>query len=296
MIAATIIFFAFCILAVRSVLLMFVESKPLANRFMDLLNAFLFGVIAFLLAVFLHLRLLEDPLRSLLIFSVLTLPVAISLNVRLRHGFRPRPALFLIKTIFVFFLICIALLVLMTSGFLYLTQDRPVAKVVLTGQKKPVAVEWKSPVGSLRNETLDAYEVRIERPAGSPIATLYVYGDQVAIKAKVLRFRPILNVIGLHNLCRIEYVFNGYSTAARHNTYPHLAQEISANPPILENYQQAFWSYWEKSYFQQGKYWWLKSATLESQFFPLHYPDGRSFKGAYYLTVTPGGLSGVPLP
>lgn len=293
---ATIIFFVFSILAVRSILLMFVESKPIANRFMDLINAVLFGVIAFLLAVFLHLRLLEDPLKSLLIFSVLTLPVAISLNLRLRQPFRPRPALFLIKTIFVFFLICIALLVLMTSGFLYLSEDRPIAKVILTGQKKPIVVEWKSPVGTLRKETLDAYEVRIQRPSGSPIADLYVYGDQVAVKAKVLRFRPILNVIGLHNLCRIEYVFNGYTTAPRHNTYPHLAQEISVNPPILENYQLAFWSYWEKSYFQQGKYWWLKSATLESQFFPLVDRHGKPFKGAYYLTITSGGLSSVPLP
>lgn len=293
---ATIIFFVFSILAVRSILLMFVESKPIANHFMDLINAVLFGVIAFLLSVFLHLRLLEDPLKSLLIFSASTLPVAISLNIRLRQGFRPRPALFLIKTIFVFFLICIALLVLMTSGFLYLTQDRPIVKVVLTGQKKPMVVEWKSPVGTLRKETLNAYEVRIQRPSGSPIADLYVYGDQVAVKAKVLRFRPILNVIGLHNLCRIEYVYNGYTTAARHNTYPHLAQEISVNPPILENYQQAFWSYWEKGYFQQGKYWWLKSATLESQFFPLVDRPGKPFKGAYYLTITSGGLSSVPLP
>jgi hypothetical protein len=296
MIAAAILFLLFSILTVRSILLMFAESKPFFNRFLDLLNALLFGIVAVLLSVFLHFRLLEDPLRSLLIFSGIALPVAASLNLRLGKPYRPRPLLLLIKTFFVLFILCLALLILMTSGFLFLAEDRPVAKIIMTGQVKPQLVEWKSPVGSLKNETLNSYEVRIERPSGKPVANLFVYGDQVAIKAKVIRFRPILHVIGMHNLCHIEYVYNGYSTAARHNAYPHLAQEISMNPPILENYQKVFWSYWEKSYFQQGKYWWLKSATVESQYFPVVDQNARPFKGAYYLTVTPGGLSGVPLP
>ena len=52
----------------------------------------------------------------------------------------------------------------------------------------------------------------------------------------------------------------------------------------------------ERQYCADQTNWWIKSATLESGYFPLTYANGAPFRGAYYLTVTPGGLSSVPLP
>ena len=116
------------------------------------------------------------------------------------------------------------------------------------------------------------------------------------MKAKALRFRPVLNLIGLHNLFRIEYVYNGYTTAERFNQYPHQAHEIPAPHPILSSMQKRFWGFWDEAFYQQNDPWWIKSATLESSYFPLVNPDGTPFHGSYYLTVNPGGLSSIPLP
>jgi hypothetical protein len=218
------------------------------------------------------------------------------LNQRLRRPYNAKPVLFLAKTIFTLVLLCASLITVMISGFLFLTEDQPVLKIIMTGKGRPEGVEWKPPGAALQKQNLMAHEVQFETPEGKPVAQLFVYGDQVAVKAKVLRFRPILNAMGLRNLCRIEYVHNGYTTAQRFNFYPHSAQEIHMTDPRLEAIQSRFWKYWEGLYYQEEKNWWVKSATLESGYFPLIYANGSPFRGAYYLTVTPGGLSGLPLP
>ena len=148
----------------------------------------------------------------------------------------------------------------MMSGFQYLTEDRPVMKVVLTGDQKQELVEWQPPNGTPRKETLTSYEVEFQTPDGAPVTELYVYGDQVAAKARVLRFKPILNAIGIHNLCRIEYIHNSYDSAQRFNQYPHKAWEIRTAHPLIEPYQEKFWNYWSKYYRQEDTNAWVKSA------------------------------------
>jgi hypothetical protein len=296
MIFASILFFAFCVLCVRSVILMLAEPKPILNRLSDFFAAALFGLIAFVLSVFLRFRFERDLMHNLMIFAIVFLPVALALILRLRKPFKSRPVLFIFKAAFVLLLIGLAGLALMASGFLYLSEDKPFLKITMTGKEQLEDVEWKSPSGSLRKEKLKAYEVQLARPSGDPIASIYVYGDQVAVKAKVIRFRPILNVIGFHNLVQIEYLYNGYTTADRFNIYPHRAQEIRAAHAILKAWQDVFWGFWEKNFYGNERTWWIKSATLESQFFPLVDAHGKPFRGSYFLTITTGGLSAVPLP
>ena len=177
--------------------------------------------------------------------------------------------------------------------FFYVTEDRPVLKITMTGNFRGERVEWKPPSELLQQEELNAYEVILDTPEGKRIETLYVYGDQVAVKAKVLRFRPILNVLGFTNLCQIQYVYNGYSTAERFNHYPHRAQEISVHTPVIANFQKRFWNFWEEFYYLRRRSSLVKSATLESTYFPLVEETGRPFQGSYFLTVTTGGLSSI---
>ena len=129
----------------------------------------------------------------------------------------------------------------------------------------------------IKEQELIAYEVQFDTPDGQPVAQLFVYGDQVAVKARVIRFRPVLNAIGIQNLCRVEYAHNGYSTADRFNQFPHRAQVIHAADPRLEPVQAWFWGKWEGIYYQEQKSWWVKSATLESGYFPLKDANGSRF-------------------
>jgi hypothetical protein len=187
-------------------------------------------------------------------------------------------------------------LAVMMSGFQYLTEDHPVLKVIMTGNQKSELLTWKPPNSELHKETLPAYEVLFQTPGGEPVDEIFAYGDQIGVKARILRFAPILNAIGIRNLCKIEYVHNGYETAERFNTYPHQAWAIHTSHPWIEPYQNQFWKYWENYYRQEEKNSWVKSATVESTYFPLVKSDGTAFQGAYFLTLTSGGLSAIPLP
>jgi hypothetical protein len=293
---AAVCFFLLVILSLRSFVLMIAESKPLPIRLLDFVLALCFGASALSLLVFLGQRFPENRGRLGLLFVFLALPASLLLIQRLRKPYSPRPVLFLSKTILVLLLLCASLIGLMISGFLFLSEDQPVLKITMTGSGRQETVEWKPPDGVPQKQELRAHEVQFETPDGRPVAQLFVYGDQVAVKAKVIRFRPVLNAMGVRNLCRLEYAHNGYITPERFNLFPHRSQAIQVTDPRLEPVQAWFWKYWEDLYYQEQENWWVKSATLESGYFPLTYANGAPFRGAYYLTVTPGGLSSVPLP
>jgi hypothetical protein len=293
---AAVCFCLLVILALRSFVLMIAESKPLLIRLLDFALALCFGASALLLLVFLRLRFPENRWRLAVLFAVLAIPVVLLAARRLRKRYSPRPVLFLSKTVLVLVLLCASLITLMISGFQFLAEDQPVLKITMTGSRRAETVEWKPPDGAHQKQELMAHEVQFETPDGQPVAQLFVYGDQVAVKARVIRFRPVLNAMGVRNLCRLEYAHNGYSTAERFNQFPHRAHAIHAADPRLEPVQAWFWKHWEGLYYQEEKTWWVKSATLESGYFPLTYANGAPFRGSYYLTVTPGGLSSVPLP
>ena len=296
MMFAAICFCLLVILALRSFVLMIAESKPLLVRLLDFVLALGFGASALFLLVFLELRFPESPLQMAAVLGVLALPAVLITARRLRKPYSPRPVLFLSKTVFVLALLGASLIALMVSGFQFLAEDQPVLKITMTGRERPEVVAWKPPDGAHQERELMAFEVQFETPDGKPVAQLFVYGDQVAVKARVIRFRPVLNAMGVRNLCRLEYAHNGYSTAERFNQLPHRAHVIAAVHPRLETVQAWFWKQWEGIYYQEEENWWVKTATLESGYFPLTYSDGAPFRGAYYLTITSGGLSSVPLP
>jgi len=290
---AVVCFVLFALLTVRSLLLMIFERKPWPGRILDFLLMMFFGCCASALWVCANINF---NMQLLIAFVALSILIDTALVMRIRKPHTSRPALMILKFLFVAFLLGVSYAVIMMTGFLRLTEDQPILKIRMTGNQQTEFVEWKQPEGTLRKQELSTYEVLLETPDNKPVARLYVYGDQVAVKAKVIRFRPTLILLGFPNLCRIEYVYNGYTTAERFNMYPHRAQKIALSNAKLEPLQDSFWSFWEKNYLQTEESRLIKSATLESNYFPLIHSDGRPFQGAYYLTITAGGLSATPLP
>jgi hypothetical protein len=285
-----------CALAVRSLLLITGKQRPASIRFLDALIFLFYVACAALLFTFLKGIILAQPHIAILAFIAFMIPIGVITLQRLRKPYTPHPLLFLFKLLLMLIVLNAAILAVMMSGFQYLTEDRPVLKIILTGNQKSENLEWKPPNGELHKEMIPTYEVVFQTPQGEPVDRIFAYGDQIGVKARILRFRPILNAIGIRNLCRIEYAHNGYETAERFNTYPHRAWELHTSHPWIESYQKQFWNYWENYYRQEEKNSWVKSATVESTYFPLVKSDGTAFQGAYFLTLTSGGLSAVPLP
>ncbi|HKC13770.1 MAG TPA: hypothetical protein VKI41_17230 [Vicinamibacteria bacterium] len=191
-------------------------------------------------------------------------------------------------------LLLVATVTLMRAGFLALTEDRPVMLVEVTGETRVELVRWAAPDQPARDEVFDTHRVVFRDPAGAAVAEAWIYGDEVAVKGRVLRLAPILNAAGVPNLFELQFAHNGYRTADRHNELPHQAVPLPPTGPLVvhpwwRGLQRRLLARWETG--GTGSDWAIRSATTESTYFPLTDADGRASRGTYRLVLTPGGLT-----
>jgi hypothetical protein len=181
-------------------------------------------------------------------------------------------------------------ILILASHLLSMMQTDPDVKVVLTGKTRQEGVEWKPLQAPLQKETLTFYEVRIENLQGELLGDFFLAGDQAAVKAKAILFSPFLNAIGVKNLCQLEMVHAGYSSAKRHSFYPQQAHEIIESNPL----KRWAWKIWSSLYLLETSLFFVKGALLESHFFPLMSREGKPLASSYLLTLSSHGISSEP--
>lgn len=192
-------------------------------------------------------------------------------------------------------LLLLAALTLMNAGFLALTEDRPVLLIDLTGETRQQLVRWAPADRPAREQVLSAHRVVFRTAQGEAVADAWVYGDQVAVKGRVLRLSPLLNAAGIPNLFELQFAHNGYFTAGRHASYPHLALPLPVSGPLSVHpwwrpLQARLLSAWEESS-AEGSRWAIRSVTSESTYYPLVNAHGQPLRQTFRLVLTPGGLS-----
>jgi hypothetical protein len=235
---------------------------------------------------------------ALLVAGATLLVIVGSLVVKRLLGLRGPSGLtgMLLRAVLVLGLTVLALVTLMRAGFLNLTEDRPVLLVEVTGATREEAVRWAPAGGATRDERLPTHQVVFRRPADEAIVgEAWIYGDEVAVKGRVLRLSGILNAAGISNLFELTFAFNGYRTLERHNAYPHRAFPLEpvgplAVHPLWRRTQERLLERWEAGT-TEGSPWVIRAATTESTFFPLTDAAGQPIRRTYRLTMTPGGLS-----
>lgn len=243
-------------------------------------------------------HLLVPNARPLLFAAAVFLIVLSSVGWRqFLGGAERRPGLFslLVQLCLLLALLLVAAVTLMRAGFLALTRDRPVLLVEVTGETGSQVVAWAPPDRPRRDERLTTHHVVFRTPDGTAVAETWVYGDQVAVKGRVLRLSPLLNAAGVPNLFELQFAHNGYLTPERHNAYPHQATPLPPLGPLgvhpwWRGLQARLLERWEKGT-ADGSEWAIRSATTESTHFPLVDAEGRPAKGTYRLVLTPGGLT-----
>lgn len=191
-------------------------------------------------------------------------------------------------------LVAVAVVTLLTAGFVSLTEDHPVLLVDITGETGSREVHWTPPDGTPQAQSLTTHHVVFREPGGSFVAEAWVYGDEVAVKGRVLRLSPALNAVGFPNLFELLFAHNGWSTAERHNAFPHVGVLLPrVGPlsvhPLWRPLQVRLLAYWERR--SGDGAWAVRSATIESTYFPLVDPDGKPLTHTYRLVLTPGGLT-----
>jgi hypothetical protein len=186
-------------------------------------------------------------------------------------------------------LLCGLSIVFIIALFNHFGAEKDVARVTISSSIKKEWVEWKNPSGPNQARLLSIHEVSLENMEGKNIGTFFVYGDQVSVKAKILRWHPFLNLLGFSNLCKIDSITNSYREVRDFNALPHIAYQVAF--PHLHEW---IWKFWDYLYFLKITSWLVKSATLESNEFPLIDRGGRACNHTYTLTISDGGLSASP--
>jgi len=294
--ASAFVLSAFIVLGIRPLAMIFRDPGRRASTVAPrLLGGLVFLGLGLLYAAFTLHALVWDAF-AVGLAAALALALVASLVPRPRRAAR-RVSLvgFLTQLSLLLALLLMAALTLMRAGFLSLTEDRPVLIVDVTGDVGAKEVSWAAPDQPPRRESLPTHRVVFRTPEGAAVAEAWVYGDQVAVKGRVLRLSPVLNAAGVANLFELQFAHNGYATEERHGALPHQTVPLSCGGPLAVHpwwrpIQARLLEAWEKGT-ESGSGLWVRSATTESTYFPLVDGSGRPMRRSFRVVLTPGGLS-----
>jgi hypothetical protein len=288
----------FIALGIRSLLLIILGRHPgVLHVLFHLLVGITFLFIGWLYYLFTAPLLVWD--RWAMCVATVTVLI-ILLGVTLRHG-RGKPPrssgifALLLTTIVLLCVLLVAALTVMRSGFVALTSDRVTLLVNVTGETKPELVRWAPPNQPAREENLITHHVIFLGPDGRPVGEVWMYGDEVAVKGRVLRLSPFLNAAGIPNLYELLFAHNGYRTVERYNAFPHMAVPLSplgslTVHPWLRPLLRRIMDRWMKTS-SGGSIWDIKAVSDESTYYPLIDAEGKAMHQTFLLVLTPGGFS-----
>ena len=289
---------AFFSLALRALVLLVVDRRrSLGVSLLRVCAAGLFLTVGLLYAWFSAALVVWD--RPAVGVAILTALLVLSgVAIRRAMGWaerRPGAARLLGQLVLLLALLLVASLTLMRAGFLALSEDRPVLLVDVTGETNTQTVRWAPPDQPAREEPQRTHRVVFRTPDGIPVAEAWLYGDQVGVKGRVLRLSPLLNAAGVPNLFELLFAHNGYETAERHATQPHVAVPLPPGGPLAVHPWWRRVQSWLLEQWEQGtaadSSWAVRSATIESTYFPLVDAVGQPVRATFRLVLTPGGLS-----
>jgi hypothetical protein len=162
-----------------------------------------------------------------------------------------------------------SLLGINTQTYARLTYEAPVADVFV----KAV------------NPAQGIYQVTVARRdvANLPPQTCTLQGDEWEMGARVQKWKPWANVLGLDTTYTLDQIDNKYFDAARGNGKPITACDLKGPPPAVDQYVPNSWLLWltDRSYTEDRLF-------GSASYMPL--ADGASFR----VIMTQAGLNAEP--
>jgi hypothetical protein len=182
----------------------------------------------------------------------------------------------------------VGLLFLGINAMNNLSSEKPILKICVTGNVQSEQMQWKQPDGPLTLANVTCHEVILETPGGDEVARLFLPGDLVAIRAKTFLFPPLLAAMGIKTKYRLDLIYSGYRRAEDYTRLPVRAQPLESPTSGLSG---LLFKYWESFFVKNTHLFFVKTATLESQYFPLTDEEGNPLAREFMLTLSPFGLS-----
>lgn len=182
----------------------------------------------------------------------------------------------------------VGLLFLGINALNNLSSEKPILKICITGNLRSEQMQWKQPDGPLTLAPIDCHEVILRTLDDEEVAHLFLPGDLVAIRAKTFLFPPLLAAIGVKTKYRLDLIYSGYRKAEDYARFPVRAQPLESPASGLSG---LLFKYWESFFVKNTHLFFVKTATLESQYFPLTDEEGHPLAREFMLTLSPFGLS-----
>jgi len=108
---------------------------------------------------------------------------------------------------------------------------------------------YEAPVADVSVKTADApnhiYAVTVARRDGSnTVQTCKIQGDEWLLSARVQKWKPWANVLGLDTTYNLDQLANKYFDALAANGKPITACDLKGPPPLVNQYVPQSWLFW----------------------------------------------------
>jgi hypothetical protein len=161
------------------------------------------------------------------------------------------------------------LIALNAQAFARLSHENDVANI---------AVKSISPADNTWRITIQRLDVK------GMIQQCDIQGDEWQMSARVQKWKPWANVLGLDTTYTLDQITNMYFNAERANGKPITACDLKGPPPTVNNYVPRSWLFWliDQAYTEQRRF---GSAAY------MPNADGAVYK----VTMTQSGLNAEPI-
>ena len=283
------LFFA---LSARFFILSFlVGSRGASTTFFRILIGGVFLVLGWLYFLFVSPLLFWDrPARA--IAAITFVGVLLWTVIRNTKG-RPVKSTGVVRGLIYLFLFAAFMLVttltIIRTGYIALPGDRVTLIINVTGETRDQTFIGTTSGGLAGEKSPAAHHIIIWLPTGEAAADMWVYGDELAVHGKAIRFSHFLNSIGIPNLYALQYAHNGYLTTERQNAYPPEVIPFPGTGPLAVHpwwrpIQERLLNIWA-SLSVSGSWCAIEVADNESPYYPLRDPVGNAVHKNFLLVL-----------
>lgn len=277
-------------LVVKSLLDCFIYPKRFTTIVKKLFCATIFTGIAFIFYQFKVKLIPSFTWEEILISGVIVLLVLFPKPSLLRHS-----SIFgFFKNIVYFAVIIYAISILALSHYKKLVLGSPFMVIRMTGEKEKKPVSVLPALGSSQ-EMVDYYHVLFETTRGEKMADAYLYGDLVGVRVKTLHFSSWLSFFGFEPCYRVDMVYNGFMEKSLYSKLPLQIVELESKDLRNSLFDRFFLAFWNTHFYEYKPSYFIKTAALQSQYFPLFSKEAKPFVGSFELSLYSSGIGGKKL-
>jgi hypothetical protein len=282
------LFFAYfslaLLLSLRSLLFLWKGTR----KFLASLSALFFLILALPFSFKILNDLTNDILIKIALFGLFTILIAYPIKQRLRRNSLEISSFSWSKIIFNVSFCILGIILAGINAIDNLSSEKPILNVIITGKSITREMEWKPVHGNLQKSAIPCHELILQTPNKEKIFQEFLCGELCAIRAKVFLFPTWLNMLGISNRYCLDLVYSSYRNPEKITRSPIEAYPI---PNSLSFFNTLLFRYWENFFSLKTNHFWIKTASLESNYFPLVDENSHAIEGEFVLSITHSGLT-----